>query len=179
MSELLRIGRMAAAHDLLHASRPPLRRIQRAMPDAALRHATLRQLQIFLAAAEHSSFARAAEVAPETEPIGELAAAVERLRRPVEAAALVGPGPYCLDGTYERARGELGSATVALMRCLATRPDDLASRANLGWTFLDLGLAGAARDELDRCLILDPSFGPALAGLEELARRGAIASAGQ
>ena len=59
---------MAARHDLLNASGPPLRRIQRAMPDAALRHATLRQLQIFLAAAEHSSFARAAEVLHLTQP---------------------------------------------------------------------------------------------------------------
>ncbi len=39
----------------------------RSMPDA-LRHATLRQLQIFLAAAEHSSFARAAEVLHLTQP---------------------------------------------------------------------------------------------------------------
>lgn len=37
------------------------------MPDA-LRHATLRQLQIFLAAAEHSSFARAAELLHLTQP---------------------------------------------------------------------------------------------------------------
>ncbi len=37
------------------------------MPDA-LRHATLRQLQIFLAAAEHSSFARAAEALHLTQP---------------------------------------------------------------------------------------------------------------
>lgn len=37
------------------------------MPDA-LRHATLRQLQIFLAAAEHQSFARAAEVLHLTQP---------------------------------------------------------------------------------------------------------------
>lgn len=37
------------------------------MPDA-LRHATLRQLQIFLAAAEHSSFGRAAEVLHLTQP---------------------------------------------------------------------------------------------------------------
>jgi len=39
----------------------------RAMPDA-LRHATLRQLQIFLAAAAHSSFARAAEELHLTQP---------------------------------------------------------------------------------------------------------------
>jgi len=37
------------------------------MPEA-LRHATLRQLQIFLAAAEHSSFARAAELLHLTQP---------------------------------------------------------------------------------------------------------------
>lgn len=37
------------------------------MPDA-LRHATLRQLQIFLAAAEHSSFARAAQALHLTQP---------------------------------------------------------------------------------------------------------------
>jgi tetratricopeptide (TPR) repeat protein len=123
-------------------------------------------------------FARAAEVAPsEIEPARELAAAVERLRPRVEAAALVGPGPYCLDGTYERARGELGSAAVALIRCVGTHPQDLAARANLGWTFLDLGLAGEARGELEGCLAVDPSFGPALAGLDEMARRGAAAGA--
>jgi hypothetical protein len=60
------------------------------------------------------------------------------------------------------------------MRCLAVDRDDLAARANLGWTFLDLGLASAARVELERCLAVDPSFGPALAGIETLARRGMI-----
>jgi hypothetical protein len=87
---------------------------------------------------------------------------------------LIGPGPYCLAGTYDRARGELGPAAVALMRCLAVEPDDLAARANLGWTFLDLGLGGAARVELERCLAVDPTFGPARAGLEALARRGFV-----
>jgi DNA-binding transcriptional LysR family regulator len=43
------------------------RRIHPFMPDA-LRHATLRQLQIFLAAAEHSSFARAAEILHLSQP---------------------------------------------------------------------------------------------------------------
>jgi tetratricopeptide (TPR) repeat protein len=120
-------------------------------------------------------FVRAAEVSGgEIETRRELAAALERLRPRVEAASLIGPGPYCLAGTYDRARGELGSAAVALMRCLAVDRDDLAARANLGWTFLDLGLASAARVELERCLAVDPSFGPALAGIETLARRGMI-----
>ena len=60
------------------------------------------------------------------------------------------------------------------MRCLATRRDDLAARANLGWTYLDLGLARAARVELERCLAVDPTFGPALAGLDALASRGGL-----
>ena len=60
------------------------------------------------------------------------------------------------------------------MRCLAVHGDDLAARANLGWTFLDLGLLGAARVELERCLAVDPEFGPALAGLNALARDGGL-----
>ena len=120
-------------------------------------------------------FVRAAELsASEVEPARELAGALQRLRPKLESAALIGPGPYCLEGTYDRARGELGSAAIALVRCLAVRPDDLAARANLGWTFLDLGLAGPARVELERCLAVDPDFGPARAGLEALARRGMI-----
>ena len=121
-------------------------------------------------------FARAATVSAGTPARRELAGAVDRLRSAVEAAALVGAGPYCLEGIYERTRGELGPAAVALMRCLAVHGDDLAARANLGWTFLDLGLAGAARVELERCLAVDPAFGPALAGLDALARRGGDAS---
>jgi tetratricopeptide (TPR) repeat protein len=120
-------------------------------------------------------FVRAAEVSgSEVEPVRELAVAVHRLRPRVESAALIGPGPYCLEGTYDRARGELGTAAVALLRCIAVRPDDLAARANLGWTFLDLGLAGPARIELERCLAADPTFAPAQAGLEALARLGSI-----
>ncbi len=120
-------------------------------------------------------FVRAAELsASEVEPARELAGALPRLRPKLESAALIGPGPYCLEGTYARARGELGSAAIALVRCLAVRPDDLAARANLGWTFLDLGLAAPARVELERCLAVDPSFGPALAGIEALARRGML-----
>ena len=118
---------------------------------------------------------RAAEVSPsDVEPVRELASAIQRLRPRIESAALIGPGPYCLEGTYDRARGELGTAAIALVRCLAVRPDDLAARANMGWTFLDLGLAGAARGEFERCLAADPGFGPARAGLEALARRGLI-----
>ncbi|HVR29012.1 MAG TPA: glycosyltransferase family 39 protein [Thermoanaerobaculia bacterium] len=75
------------------------------------------------------------------DPAAELRAAVDRLRPALEAAALAAPGAYCLDGTFERAAGELGPAAVALLRCLATRPDDLAARANLARTFRELGLS--------------------------------------
>jgi hypothetical protein len=107
----------------------------------------------------------------------ELAAALERLRPPIEAAALVAPGPYCLDGIYERAGGKLGPAVVALVRCLATRPEDVPSRANLGFTFADLGLRARAAAELERCVELEPAFGPALAGLEALGVRARAAGA--
>jgi tetratricopeptide (TPR) repeat protein len=119
--------------------------------------------------------ARAAEVAPREETARELGRALARLRPAIEAAALVGPGPWCLEGTYDRAGGHLGPAAIALVRCLATRPDDLAARANLGWTLLDLGLVSSARDELARCLEVDPAYGPALAGLSAISERRALA----
>ena len=107
-------------------------------------------------------------------PLAELAGGLERLRPAVEAAALVAPGPYCLDGVYERAGGRLGPAAVALLRCLATQPRDVASRANLGFTLLDLGLRRQALAELERCLEIDPGFAPALAGLEALGASAAF-----
>lgn len=121
--------------------------------------------------------ARAVEIeAAVAAPARELAHGLERLRPAIEAAAWSQPGPWCLDGTYDRAGGQLGAAALALIRCLAIEPDDLAARANLGWTFLDLGLMGAARDELALCLAVDPEYAPALAGLEALASAATVAA---